>query len=70
MVSAVVDAVNKPVTVKMRMGWDEDHIFAVKNAQAVERAGGKAVALHGRTRVQMYVSQFAVPSYICTLVRP
>lgn len=49
MVSAVVDAVNKPVTVKMRMGWDEDHIFAVKNAQAVERAGGKAVALHGRT---------------------
>jgi len=54
MVSAVVDVVKKPVTVKMRMGWDEDHIFAVKNAQAVERAGGKAVALHGRTRVQMY----------------
>ena len=54
MVSAVVDAVEKPVTVKMRMGWDEQHIFAVKNAQAVERAGGKAVALHGRTRVQMY----------------
>ncbi len=54
MVSAVVDAVDKPVTVKMRMGWDEDHIFAVENARAVERAGGKAVALHGRTRVQMY----------------
>ncbi|MBZ5751200.1 tRNA dihydrouridine synthase DusB [Metabacillus rhizolycopersici] len=54
MVSAVVDAVEKPVTVKMRMGWDEDHIYAVRNAQAVERAGGKAVALHGRTRVQMY----------------
>lgn len=54
MVSAVVDAVEKPVTVKMRMGWDEDHIFAVQNAQAVERAGGSAVALHGRTRVQMY----------------
>lgn len=54
MVSAVVDAVEKPVTVKMRMGWDEEHIFAVKNARAVERAGGKAVALHGRTRVQMY----------------
>ncbi|MBT2684416.1 tRNA dihydrouridine synthase DusB [Bacillus sp. ISL-37] len=54
MVSAVVDAVEKPVTVKMRMGWDEDHIFAIENAQAVERAGGKAVALHGRTRVQMY----------------
>ncbi|WP_027410161.1 tRNA dihydrouridine synthase DusB [Anoxybacteroides tepidamans] len=53
-VSAVVDAVEKPVTVKMRIGWDEDHIFAVENAQAVERAGGKAVAVHGRTRVQMY----------------
>lgn len=54
MVSAVVDAVEKPVTVKMRMGWDEDHIFAVENAKAVERAGGSAIALHGRTRVQMY----------------
>ncbi|AXN39088.1 tRNA dihydrouridine synthase DusB [Peribacillus butanolivorans] len=54
MVSAVVDAVEKPVTVKMRMGWDEEHIFAIQNAQAVERAGGKAVSLHGRTRVQMY----------------
>ncbi len=54
MVSAVTDAVEKPVTVKMRMGWDEEHIYAVRNAQAVERAGGKAVAVHGRTRVQMY----------------
>ncbi|MCM3164627.1 tRNA dihydrouridine synthase DusB [Metabacillus litoralis] len=54
MVSAVVEAVDKPVTVKMRMGWDDDHIYAVQNAQAIERAGGKAVALHGRTRVQMY----------------
>lgn len=54
MVSAVVDAVKKPVSVKMRIGWDEDHIFAVENAKAVERAGGAAVAVHGRTRVQMY----------------
>lgn len=54
MVSAVVEAVEKPVTVKMRIGWDDEHIYAVKNAQAVERAGGKAVAVHGRTRVQMY----------------
>ncbi|WP_170006000.1 tRNA dihydrouridine synthase DusB [Bacillus fonticola] len=54
MVSAVVDAVDKPVTVKMRTGWDSDHIYAVENARAIERAGGKAVALHGRTRVQMY----------------
>ncbi|MDM5209866.1 tRNA dihydrouridine synthase DusB [Peribacillus sp. NJ4] len=54
MVSAVVDAVEKPVTVKMRIGWDEEHVFAIQNAQAVERAGGKAVSMHGRTRVQMY----------------
>lgn len=54
MVSAVVDAVDKPVTVKMRIGWDDEHILAVENAQAVERAGGSAVAVHGRTRVQMY----------------
>lgn len=54
MVSAVVAAVQKPVTVKMRMGWDEEHIYAVENAKAVERAGGQAVALHGRTRQQMY----------------
>lgn len=54
MVAAVVDAVEKPVTVKMRMGWDEKHIYAVENALAVERAGGSGVAVHGRTRVQMY----------------
>lgn len=53
-VAAIVDAVEKPVTVKMRIGWDENHIYAVENAQAVERAGGKAVAVHGRTRAQMY----------------
>ncbi|EIT84155.1 nitrogen regulation transcriptional regulator [Fictibacillus macauensis ZFHKF-1] len=54
MVAATVDAVQKPVTVKMRIGWDEDHVYAVKNAQMVERAGGAAISLHGRTRVQMY----------------
>ena len=54
MVSAVVDAVDKPVSVKMRIGWDEDRIFAVENAQAAERAGAAAIAMHGRTRMQMY----------------
>ncbi len=54
MVSAVTDAVDVPVTVKMRIGWDEEHIFAVENALAAERAGAKAVTVHGRTRVQMY----------------
>lgn len=54
MVSAVVEAVNKPVTVKMRIGWDDDHIYAVENAKMIERAGASAIAVHGRTRVQMY----------------
>ena len=54
MVSAVVDAVDKPVSVKMRIGWDDEHVFAVENAQAAERAGASAIAMHGRTRVQMY----------------
>lgn len=54
MVSAVVEAVDKPVTVKMRIGWDSEHIFVEENARAVERAGGKAVSVHGRTREQLY----------------
>lgn len=54
MVSAVTERVSKPVTCKMRIGWDEDHIFAVENAKAAERAGATAISLHGRTRVQMY----------------
>ncbi|MDQ0196073.1 tRNA dihydrouridine synthase DusB [Paenibacillus wynnii] len=54
MVSAVVDAVDKPVTVKMRIGWDSEHIFVEENARAVERAGGQAVSVHGRTRQQLY----------------
>ncbi|AQL56924.1 tRNA dihydrouridine synthase DusB [Abyssicoccus albus] len=54
MVSAVVEAVDKPVTVKMRTGWDEDHIYAVENAKMIEKAGASALSLHGRTRKQMY----------------
>ena len=54
MVSAVVDAVDKPVSVKMRIGWDDEHVFAVENALAAERAGVSAIAMHGRTREQMY----------------
>ena len=57
MVSSVVDAVDKPVTVKMRIGWDDEHIYAVENARAVERAGGKAVSVHGRTREQLYTGK-------------
>ena len=54
MVASVVDAVDKPVTVKMRTGWDDDHLYAVENALAAERAGASMVAMHGRTRAQMY----------------
>lgn len=54
MVSAVVAAVNKPVTVKMRTGWDERHLYAVENALAAQSAGASALAMHGRTRKQMY----------------
>lgn len=57
MVSAVVDAVDKPVTVKMRIGWDDEHVYAVENAQMVERAGGSAVSVHGRTREQLYTGK-------------
>jgi nifR3 family TIM-barrel protein len=54
MASAVVKAVSKPVTIKMRTGWDVDHILAVENALAAQEAGVKAIAMHGRTRSQMY----------------
>ncbi|WP_042228094.1 tRNA dihydrouridine synthase DusB [Paenibacillus popilliae] len=57
MVSAVVDAVEKPVTVKMRIGWDDEHIYVVDNAKAIERAGGRAVSIHGRTREQLYTGK-------------
>ena len=53
-VSAVVDAVSVPVTVKIRSGWDEDHINAVEVAKAVEEAGASAIAIHARTRSQGY----------------
>ncbi|MDN4593505.1 tRNA dihydrouridine synthase DusB [Polycladomyces subterraneus] len=57
MVSAVVAVVKKPVTVKMRIGWDEEHIYVVDNALAAERGGAQAVAVHGRTRAQMYTGR-------------
>ena len=44
----------KPVTVKFRKGFDEDNINAVEFAKAMEYAGADAIAVHGRTRAQMY----------------
>lgn len=54
MVSAVTKVVKKPVTVKMRTGWDDDHILAVENALAAEEGGAAMLAMHGRTRKQLY----------------
>ncbi|MGO2742231.1 MAG: tRNA dihydrouridine synthase DusB [Pseudolactococcus laudensis] len=53
-VSAVSSAIDLPLTVKMRLGWDNDHLFAVENALAAEKAGAAAIAMHGRTKAQMY----------------
>ena len=53
-VESVVNAVNLPVTVKMRTGWDENSINAVELAKICETAGACAITVHGRTRRQMY----------------
>lgn len=53
-VKAVVNAVHVPVTVKIRSGWDKDHINAVEVAKAIEEAGASAICLHARTRAQGY----------------
>jgi nifR3 family TIM-barrel protein len=53
-VKEVKKAVDIPVTVKMRIGYDKDHIVAVELAKALEEAGADALTVHGRTREQMY----------------
>ncbi len=53
-VKAVSDAVNIPVTVKIRKGWDDESITAVELAQIAEKNGASAITVHGRTRMQMY----------------
>lgn len=51
---AVIRGAGCPVTVKMRLGWDKGSINCVEFAKAMEQAGVSAVAVHGRTRTQMY----------------
>lgn len=53
-VSNIVKNVSKPVTVKIRSGFDKEHINAVEIAKLIEKAGASAIAIHGRTRSQMY----------------
>lgn len=54
LISNVVQNVSKPVTVKMRIGFDQDHINCVEMAKAMESVGVSAITIHGRTRSQMY----------------
>ena len=56
-VSAMVKAIDKPVTVKIRKGFDDSCINAVEIAKIIEEAGAAAVAVHGRTREQYYSGQ-------------
>ena len=51
---AVVNAVQTPVTVKTRLGWDEQHLIIVDLAEALQDCGIAELAIHGRTRSQMY----------------
>ena len=54
---AVVDAVKIPVTVKTRLGWDNDHKIIVDLAEQLQDCGIEALTVHGRTRAQMYTGE-------------
>ena len=54
---AVVDAVKIPVTVKTRLGWDNDHKIIVSLAEQLQDCGIEALTIHGRTRAQMYTGE-------------
>lgn len=57
LISAVVDAIDVPVTLKMRMGWDDASLNAPDLARAAEAAGVQAITVHGRTRCQFFKGQ-------------
>jgi len=54
LIKSIVEAVNVPVTVKMRMGWDHDSLNAPELAHIAEDLGAQMITVHGRTRCQMY----------------
>lgn len=56
-IAATVKAIDKPVTVKIRKGFDEAHVNAVEIARIAEDAGAAAIAVHGRTREQYYAGK-------------
>lgn len=53
-IESVAKAVNIPVTVKFRKGWDDEHINALEFAEIAQESGAAAVTVHGRTRMQFY----------------
>lgn len=56
-IESVKSAVDRPVTVKFRKGWDNGSVNAVEFAKMCQQAGAAAIAVHGRTRVQMYAGR-------------
>ncbi|MGL4805592.1 MAG: tRNA dihydrouridine synthase DusB [Bacteroidales bacterium] len=56
-ISSVVKSVNIPVTVKTRLGWDHDSRIIVDLAEKIQDCGAEALAIHGRTRSQMYTGE-------------
>jgi tRNA-dihydrouridine synthase B len=57
MTKAIVDAVKLPVTVKTRLGWDDNSRFIVDIAERLQDVGIKAITIHGRTRAQLYTGK-------------
>ncbi len=53
-VKTISQSVSKPITIKIRTGWDQESINAIEVAKLAEKAGAKAITVHGRTRKQMY----------------
>ncbi len=62
-VKAVVEHTDRPVTVKIRAGWDSNHINCAEFAARMEEAGAAAIAVHGRTKAQLYEGT-SNPEYI------
>jgi len=56
-IKAIVEASNKPVTAKIRIGWDESSINVIETAKMLEEAGVSAIAVHGRTKSQLYAGK-------------
>lgn len=56
-VESAVKEARVPITVKMRTGWDSEHIVAIEAAKIIEQAGASAITVHGRTRSQFYAGE-------------